>query len=664
MLRVFEDPDDRLDSVVQINCLANRHAGVIVGHAPPRGVPEALPQDLLVALGHCRDAHRWPRTAAPAWRLARAWMAGFEIRHLVIYGAWRTTDDLAGILLDLVSNDGMDVSLVNLATMRDSLPFALAAVAVEPVSVLIDESTIHARNTEPIVTSPARLPEGLPPLPASDVTCFKADCKGSIEAQELWFRFREAFDVLTDSAFMELDGVDHQDRVLELLEDDLRRARNGNDLLALTRAFQIAALRAGWHVRIPLRDVAVAIAMALNTAPANQLDWPLPSDATPQPQALAALAWATRRSPADLSRIRIGDFDTHCATFGEDEIPAALRPVIRTQMWVRRRQGGADHDPFFSTRNGAALRAPAIRAALDATAPTAFNAAELGTSTVRHELAALVDITRVGLEVDDVALTDETSRSLLPSADYWDWALSHGGGALQDRTGLPDPGSADVLARRAHGFAMAKAAATGFSNPPAWPSSFRSATFRERRVDEYLAADGARLHSVLLQTGGGADRLSLIRGLRWSAERLHAAEVTLREELTRTAEILAATLDGRLELRVRSDAETTPAVERILKRADRDHGLSPAGARLLFELLEGPRGGLAIGELRMHPEVARAAITELRRRQLIRVERQALVALAGGVRSNLWGWEREVMRGTEWDEYTAEGLPAGHARVT
>jgi len=47
----------------------------------------------------------------------------------------------------------------------------------------------------------------------------------------------------------------------------------------------------------------------------------------------------------------------------------------------------------------------------------------------------------------------------------------------------------------------------------------------------------------------------------------------------------------------------------------------------------------------MHPEVARAAITELRRRQLIRVERQALVALAGGVWSNLWGWEREVMRG-------------------
>ncbi len=290
MLRVFEDPDDRVDSVVQINCLANRRAGVIVGHAPPRGVDEALPQDLLVALGHRRGASHWPRTAAPAWRLARAWMAGFEIRHLVIYGAWRVTDKIAGVLLDLAASDGIDVSLVNLVTMRDSLRPALAAVAVEPVSVLIDETTVQSRSTEPTVTSPARLPDGLPPLPPADVTCFKAECKGSIEDQELWFRFREAFDAFTDSAFIELDGVHHPDRVLELLEDELRRARDGNDLLARTRAFQIAALRAGWHVRIPLRDVALAMAMALNTAPANQLDWPLPSDVTPQPQALAALA--------------------------------------------------------------------------------------------------------------------------------------------------------------------------------------------------------------------------------------------------------------------------------------------------------------------------------------------------------------------------------------
>lgn len=256
--------------------------------------------------------------------------------------------------------------------------------------------------------------------------------------------------------------------------------------------------------------------------------------------------------------------------------------------------------------------------------------------------------------------TDETSRSDLPSADYWDWALTHGGGALQDRTGLPDPGSEDVLARRAQGFVMATEAATGFSNPPAWPSSFRSAAFRERRVDEYLALGAARLHSVLLQTGGGADRLSLIHGLRWSADRLHAAESTLREQLSRTAEILAATLDGRLELRVRSDDESTPAVERILKRGDRDHGLSPAGARLLFELLEGPRIGIAIDEIQMPSEAAHAAIRELRQRGLIDVQQQALVALVGGVRTNLWGWEREPMRGTEWDEYTSAMPAADH----
>jgi len=99
-------------------------------------------------------------------------------------------------------------------------------------------------------------------------------------------------------------------------------------------------------------------------------------------------------------------------------------------------------------------------------------------------------------------------------------------------------------------------------------------------------------------------------------------------------------------------------VERILKRADRDHGLSPAGARLLFELLEGPQRGIAIEDVHMSPELAHEAIRELRQRRLIRVEQQALVALVGGVRSNLWGWEREGMSAMGWDEYM-EAMPAG-----
>lgn len=51
-----------------------------------------------------------------------------------------------------------------------------------------------------------------------------------------------------------------------------------------------------------------------------------------------------------------------------------------------------------------------------------------------------------------------------------------------------------------------------------------------------------------------------MRGLQWSAERLGRAENDLRTSLLRTAEILAATLDGRLELRLRSDDDTAAAV--------------------------------------------------------------------------------------------------------
>lgn len=54
----------------------------------------------------------------------------------------------------------------------------------------------------------------------------------------------------------------------------------------------------------------------------------------------------------------------------------------------------------------------------------------------------------------------------------------------------------------------------------------------------------------------------------------------------------------------------------------------------------------------MPPDTALAAIRELRQRRLISVAERTLVVLVGGVRSNLWGWERESMRGTEWDEYS------------
>ncbi|MDX6484144.1 MAG: hypothetical protein QOE95_1915 [Gaiellaceae bacterium] len=145
MLRIFEDPDDRLGTVVQINCLADRQAGVLVGHAAPRGLSAALPQDLLLALGHRDSARNWPGSSATAWVLARAWMAGFQIGQLVVYGAWRLTDKLAATLSEIASVDGIDVSVVNLATMRPGLPCALAGVPVEPVTTLVDGAARSSR---------------------------------------------------------------------------------------------------------------------------------------------------------------------------------------------------------------------------------------------------------------------------------------------------------------------------------------------------------------------------------------------------------------------------------------------------------------------------------------------------------------------------------------
>ena len=279
-----------------------------------------------------------------------------------------------------------------------------------------------------------------------------------------------------------------------------------------------------------------------------------------------------------------------------------------------------------------------IQAVLDAAAPTAFNTTELGPSTVRRSLDRIVTITRVAMD-STAAEWVESSRALLPSASYIDWALANGGLDFLESTGLPR--GDELLANNGRGFARAVEAATGVPRQPGWPRGNRNPDVLEPRTVEHDRADAARLHSVLLQTGWGADRLSLIDGLEWSAQRLHTAEQTLRTQLSGTAEVLAATLDGRLELRVRSDAETAPAVHKILKRGHRDRDVSPAGARLLFELLRRPQRGVSLDDIDMPRDSAQAAIQELHQLRLIAVSNHARVSLAQGVRSNLGGWERE-----------------------
>jgi hypothetical protein len=130
----------------------------------------------------------------------------------------------------------------------------------------------------------------------------------------------------------------------------------------------------------------------------------------------------------------------------------------------------------------------------------------------------------------------------------------------------------------------------------------------------HAQADASRLHAVLLSTGGGADRLSLIHGFRWTADRLHAAELMLRAQLAGTAEILAAALDGRLELRLRTDRLTSAATSVVQARAHCDDGLSTAATRLVYELLAGPNLGTPVNEIQMPPEISRVALEELRQR--------------------------------------------------
>ena len=633
MLDLYEDHDDRLSTVVQINCLANRAAGVLVGHAPPPGSSELLPQDLLLALGHQSSAPGWPATSHTGWPLARAWMAGFQINHLIIYGGWRTTDDLADVLSQIASNDAIRVSVVTLAAMKRHLPAALASLAPEPVDALLQAP--HDQLDEPRPSTYAELPDGLPPLPPADPTCFLSECSGCLEDNSMWRRLVRAFDAMIGASLGGLRRATCVSEVLDLLEDRLRCARTANDFLVEIRAFQVAALHAGWHVSVPLRDVATATAMALDTAPVNHQRWPLPGDLSPENQALAALAWATRSSARTLSEAVIGDLDDDCATFAGQPIDESLRVPLRALLWLHRESQRDADDPLFRNRSGTPRLPREIRRRLDAIAPSAHNAAQLGPSTVHRSLTRLASIAKITpeSEIDDAEIRPDRLPQL-PSARYWEWTLANGANDLEPRTGLPGVHSDDPLATQGHGFAQAISAATGFTAPKAWvdPDNLFGRDLSDNETAHY---DASRLHAVLLSTGGGADRLSLIHGFSWTADRLHAAELALRAQLAGTAEILAATLDGRLELRLRTDRVTAAATRVVRARAQCDDGLSTAATRLVYELLAGPNSGTPLNEIEMPPKIARAALEELRQRHLVSIERQDLIVLADEIMPNL-----------------------------
>lgn len=203
---------------------------------------------------------------------------------------------------------------------------------------------------------------------------------------------------------------------------------------------------------------------------------------------------------------------------------------------------------------------------------------------------------------------------MLPSARYWDWARTHIPYPRHRDCGLPDPeDESDALT-----IAGSRIALTALLGHDLADISIPGHPWLNGGSDPDAThpGDAARLHALLLNIGGGCDRLSVIQAFDWSAARLHAAEVELRATLSKTAEILASTLDGRLELRVRFDQHVQRAIRVAQRRRDSDEGLSTAAAQLLRELLDAPQRGLCLEETRLPASLAGPALDELRQRGL------------------------------------------------
>lgn len=590
---VYVDRLDRMSTAGEVLGLGDRSRGIVTVQAAPAAFRAQLPRDVLVALGVDPDASDWPKVPQRRWPLARAWLAGFCITELIVYGAWRLTPQDVERLVQ-INADGVNVSCVTTRGLRRRLPVALRRLSPQPLEELLDRLAACPR-TPAAPTQVAHVGTRVPPLPPADVFSFIPECIHTLRSGD---DEREVMYVYRRSA---ADGDDYlrrrgctREAVLDLLERSIRESTGGNDLLVRLRAAQCAAFGQGWLVDVPLRALGPIAALATDTAPSSHPDWPLPGASHPRLQAAAALAFAMGSVDLNLTTVSIRHVDSDAAQVAGVDIDEHLRPAIRALRHLRRHSEGAPDaspdDVYLFARTKGPPQAWALREQLGAFYPQALAAA--ATSGLRWRLDRLVSVSDIR----------ERATPVVP----------------ESHRRAPGPVINDVEAR----FRQEWGISTGLTEDDrqlehtallsrAWSAGLGV----ESRDDSGPDRDPAVLHAVLLRAGGTADRRDLLRALDWGAHRLARARRRLSDRLAGTGESLTETALGTMEIRVRCDHKTTEAVERLQTRGSRDASLSPRAAYWLRRAIDGSRRG--IGTDAFEDEHDWAAFDELWSRGLV-----------------------------------------------
>lgn len=638
-LKLLVDAEDRLHTVGQINAIASRQRGVLVVHAPPIDPELGLATQLLQAIGFSHHATAWPRSSRVGWELARAWLRGFEISHVVVYGGWRLSSATVKILARIASEDQIEIEIVTVASARSNEPDLLKSLPTGTVEELI--ARYADQQLQPDFAEPEtvpRLPKSLPTLPPVDVTRFLAECAGCLQQPGDWQSLLVVFDRERALASRELVGPDRPELILASLERRIRRSHDYNGLLVAIRALQNQALRDGWHLQVPMRTTSLAAAMSLATADTTSSVWPRTSVVDPQLQALSTVMMISDGAPlGTIVKLTHTELADDLSLIAGDPVDGYARAILRAHLWLQRHRKFHDSGMLFTSARGRRLTGSAARAMLDAVDPDAVRASEQGPDRLGDALRRLTSITDLRTNPGTSDEEPADTRRVLRNARYGDWLVESGGIDAESWTGLPGRMSDERFVDSSSAYRPAIDAALGFPAPPGRLLDAGTIDRPPMPFDEQKGhdVDPIRLHSLLLRTGGTADRQSLLRGFSWSAERLDAAAELLADRLEKTAEVLARPLDGRIELRVRTDYESCEAVKTVLARTDCDHGPSLTSMRLLWQLTKRSLPAFQAGESGLTEDEVRSAYAELQDRGLVTTDRRGMVCLTDLARSGL-----------------------------
>lgn len=602
------DEQDQLATPLHLQALHSLEQRTLVVHTIVSGGAPDLARGLLASMGFSPQTPGWPGRTRRALALATAWVYGYEIELIVIYGAWRLHQHALNWLGELAADTGTAITMITCPGFPNALLLRDLATREEPIETLFELAgeREHAEN------HPADAPDCggvaleriLPPLPAAPMATFIAEVGALLEDSADFSAVVQTFARAYEKTLQALRADGSREAFCAHLAELHAAAQGINDIIIQVRAAQAAALVAGVHVELDLIQHCQIAYPRQATGPSCHDARTLAERAVdPRFPAAAAVAITTGVSCEILRSLRVTDFDPTTGTIAVEQnalpLPAHLSAPVRAQHFRQREQ---KLELLFARGNDRRPSAAGIRGGLDRFMPQAVAASTRGQAP-----AAYSDAIRCWLPVEqDLAAGEapEPTASVQLPGD----SISHWVGQFSS--------TFDQIVRRA---GLASKVSEGAPMP--YPPHYRYQQQALRLLSgiqltpepgsdaESLERDVRFLHAVLIQHGARISRSDLYHALHWTADRTESTLTRLKGLLGPLSEVIAEEPPDYIMLRSIDDPAVTKTLGALSRRFHERDGLNPRAARLLRErILAHPQALSASAPADVHERNARGEL--------------------------------------------------------